>query len=208
MKDTTEKLLHGFEQTIAEIRDPSEQMRKFVAYHVAHHIANRKESSVLMTEMHYLTPRNYRAVKQLQRQYTDEVQAIVERGAAVGEFTIADARIATFVLLQMLTSVAQWYSPRGRLSVDELVGVYSDLAFAMLGATGADAVAQRTNGKLSDQLGAPTNGHANGPITHTLDLGSHVLQISVAPHPKGKRSTNGRAKPENHTPDRSTSTPA
>jgi len=49
MKDTTEKLLHGFEEMIAEIRDPSEQMRKFVAYHVAHHIANRKESSVLMT---------------------------------------------------------------------------------------------------------------------------------------------------------------
>ncbi len=209
MKDTTEKLLHGFEQTIAEIRDPSEQMRKFVAYHVAHHIANRKESSVLMTEMHYLTPRNYRAVKQLQRQYTDEVQAIVERGVAVGEFTITDARIATFVLLQMLTSVAQWYSPRGRLTVDELVGVYSDLAFAMLGAKGADAVAQRTNGKLSDQFGATTNGHLNGsPITHSLDLGSHVLQISVAPHPKGKRNTNGGARPENHRPARSTSTPA
>ena len=203
MKDTTEKLLHGFEEMIAEIRDPSEQMRKFVAYHVAHHIVNRKESSVLMTEMHYLTPRNYRAVKQLQRQYTDEVQAIVERGAAVGEFKIPDARIATFVLLQMLTSVAQWYNPRGRLTVDELVAVYSDLAFAMLGAKSADA-AQHTNGKLSDQSGVTTNGHLNGaPITHSVDLGSHLLQISVAPHPRGKRAANGAAKPVAPPPDRS-----
>jgi hypothetical protein len=30
-------------------------------------------------------------------------------------------------------SVARWYSPRGRLSEDELIGVYTDLTFAMLG---------------------------------------------------------------------------
>jgi AcrR family transcriptional regulator len=204
MKDTTEKLLHGFERTIAEIQDPAEQMRKFVAYHVAHHIKARKESSVLMTEMHYLTPANYRAVKQLQRQYTDEVQTIIERGAAGREFKVADVRIATFVLLQMLTSVAQWYSPRGRLSIEQLIDVYTDLAFAMLGAKPSRVATQR----MSDSLGEPTNGYANGaPITHSVDLGSHVLQISVAPHPRGKRNTNGAPKPASQTTDRSSLTP-
>lgn len=191
MKDTTEKLLHGFEQMIAEIDDPAEQMRKFIAFHVAHHIANRRESSVLMTEMHYLTPQNYRAVKQIQRLYTDEVQAIIERGAAASVFHIADARIATFVLIQMLTSVAQWYKPRGRLTVDQLIEVYADLSFSMLGAT-APVVAAKVNG-----IAHAVNGKAehNGlveeslqPITHSLDLGSHVLHISVAPRSKQEQS--------------------
>ncbi len=31
MKDTTEKLLHGFERTIAEIAEPTAQMREFIA---------------------------------------------------------------------------------------------------------------------------------------------------------------------------------
>lgn len=187
MKDTTEKLLHGFERTIATIADPAEQMRKFVAFHVSHHIANRKESSVLMTEMHYLTPPNFRAVKQIQRQYTDAVQAIVERGIAAGEFSIPDARIATFVLIQMLTSVAQWYTPRGRLSADELVAVYTDLALAMLRAKEplAAVAHQNGNGKAAHPNG---NGHHPAPITHSIDVGAHVLQVSITSHPKSDDS--------------------
>jgi AcrR family transcriptional regulator len=192
MKDATEKLLREFATTIAGIGDPAQQMLKFIAFHVGYHISNRKEASVLMTEMRSLTPQNYRAVKQLQRLYTDKVQAIVERGAAAGKFNLGDSRIATFALLEMLTSVARWYSPRGPLGVGELIGVYTDLAFAMLGAKRPASVAQRVHGAAGDR----PNGRYNGdPITHSFDIGSHVLQISVARHPKSKRPTNGATTP-------------
>jgi AcrR family transcriptional regulator len=184
MKDTTENLLRGFEQTIAEIADPAEQMRKFVAYHVAYHIANRRESTVLQTEVHCLTPANYRAIKQIQRQYTDEVQAIIERGAAAGIFHLSDARIATFVVIQMLTSVAQWYKPRGRLTVDQLIEVFTDLSFATLGApTGPAASGMTTSGFEGILNGTEhlSNGKNGKTVTHSVDLGSHVLHISVAP---------------------------
>lgn len=204
MKDSTEKLLREFDSSIAGISDPTQQMLRFIAFHTGYHITNRKEASVLLTEMRSLTPPNYRAIKQLQRLYTDKVQEIVERGAESGEFAVEDSRIATFVLLQMLTSVARWYTPRGRLSVDELVGVYSALAFAMLGAKRPAGVPQRINGASA----LPLNGfHHDGPITHSVDLGSHLLQISVAPHPNGKRTINGTAKPKNALPDPRASTP-
>lgn len=194
MKDSTEKLLREFDTTIASIGDPAQQMHKFVAFHVGYHISNRKEASVLMTEMRSLVPQNYRAVKQLQRIYTDKVQAIVERGAAAGEFALQDPQIATFVLLQMLTSVARWYSPRGRLTVGELIGVYTDLAFAMLGAKAPARVAERVNGTADDR----PNGD---PITHSFDIGSHLLQISVAAQPKGKRPINRATKPPRQPPE-------
>jgi AcrR family transcriptional regulator len=73
MKDSTEKLLREFEATITPIADPAQQMLKFVAFHVGYHIANRKEASVLLTEMRSLSPQNNRAIKQLQRLYTDKV---------------------------------------------------------------------------------------------------------------------------------------
>ncbi|HLW71036.1 MAG TPA: TetR/AcrR family transcriptional regulator [Candidatus Binataceae bacterium] len=194
MKDSTEKLLHEFDDTIAGIAEPAQQMRKFVAFHVGYHIVNRKEATVLMTEMRSLTPRNYRAVKQLQRLYTDKVHAIVERGVAAGEFIVEDSRVTTFVLLQMLTSVARWYDPRGRLSVDELVGVYTDLAFAMLRARRSDSAAPRVTGVTANRAKVQVNGD---PITHSFDLGGHLLQISITPPPKTRHSTNGAAKPSN-----------
>lgn len=187
MKETTENLLRGFDAEIAPIGDAEQQMLRFVAYHVGYHIANRKEASVLATEMHSLTPQNFRAVTQLQRLYTDQVQAIVERGMATNQFSVADSRIATFVLIQMLTSVARWYSPRGRLSADQLIAVYTDLAFALLGARRGPDVAKGLNGGISNAL---ANGSIDTAVTHSVDLGSHVLHISLAPQRKRKRSKN------------------
>ena len=191
MKDATEKLLREFEATIAAIADPAQQMRGFVAFHVGYHITNSKEASVLLTEMRSLTPQNNRAVKQLQRLYTDKVQEIVERGATAGKFRVEDSRIATFVLLQMLTSVARWYRPRGRLTVAQLIEIYTDLAFAMLGAQSSasrgqrvnEATGDRSNGLSHDVPPAPAKGRAKP-----------VLRIAAAARPKGKRSVNGVAK--------------
>ncbi len=192
MKDSTEKLLREFLETIANISDPREQMLRFVAFHTSFHIANRKEASVLLTEMRSLTPQNYRAIKQLQRAYTDEVQKIVERGMAAGVFHVHDSRIATFVLLQMLTSVARWYTPKGRLTVDELVAVYTDLAISMLG---AETHPSKDTKDLAGTIPAINGVSHSDPITHSVDLGSHLLHISVAPHPgNGKRAANGTSK--------------
>lgn len=205
MKDSTEKLLREFEATIADIADPAQQMLRFVAFHVGYHIANRKEASVLLTEMRSLTPQNNRAIRQLQRLYTDKVQEIVERGAAAGEFNVADSRIATFVLLQMLTAVARWYRPRGRLTVAELIGVYTDLTFGMLGAQRPAISLNHLNGAATGRLEAQPNG---APVAGSPDHGSSVLRLAVASPAKRKRAANGAAKTPALPPIPATSTQA
>jgi hypothetical protein len=52
-------------------------------------------------------------------------------------FKVPDARVATFILIQALSSVNDWYHADGRLALDELIKVYIQLAFSMLGASGA-----------------------------------------------------------------------
>src|SRR5262249_55133583 len=146
------------------IDDPAEQILKFVAFHVGYHIVNRKQASVLMSEMRSLTPHNYRAIKELQRLYTDKVQELIERGCGQGKFRVEDSRIATFVLLQMLTSVARWYSPRGRLSVEELISVYTDLALAMVGAKRFHASSLAASNGLSS--GSNSASQSILPVTH------------------------------------------
>jgi len=197
MKDSTEKLLREFEATIAPIEDPAQQMLKFVGFHVGYHISNRKEASVLLTEMRSLTPQNNRAIKQLQRLYTDKVQELVERGGAAGKFAVDDSRIATFVLLQMLTSVARWYRPRGRLTVPELIGVYTDLVFAMLGASRPAEGALAVRGPHQAEV------QCNG-AHHTSPADGKADRAEVAPllHAKATRPpSDAAAAPPSHPSD-------
>jgi AcrR family transcriptional regulator len=132
LKEGVEGLLTEFDQRLGGIAEPAKQMRDFVAFHLGYHIAHLQESLVLSTEKRSLTPKNYRAISHFERLYTEKVQNIIERGIATGDFQVADSQIATFGLLQMLTSIIRWYQPRGRLSRDELIKVYLDLTFAML----------------------------------------------------------------------------
>jgi tetracycline repressor-like protein len=60
------------------------------------------------------------------------VRSIVDDGVADGSFKVADSEIATFALVQMLTAVTRWYRPQGRLTLDDLVEIYTDLSFGML----------------------------------------------------------------------------
>jgi AcrR family transcriptional regulator len=132
LKEAVEGLLAQFDQQLGGIVDPPTQMRDFVSFHLSYHIAHSHESLVLGNEKRSLTPKNYRAISNLERLYTAKVQNIIERGIATADFQVADAQVATFALLQMLTSVVRWYQPRGRLGRDELIEIYLNLAFAML----------------------------------------------------------------------------
>jgi AcrR family transcriptional regulator len=145
-EETTEALALELDQTLKGVQAPAERLRKFVAFHLSYHILNRKQASVLQMEIRSLTAKNYQAITKLQRVYTDKVRGIVDDGVADGSFQVADSEIATFALVQMLTAVTRWYRPQGRLTLDDLVEIYTDLSFGMLHAN-RDASAHRVVSK-------------------------------------------------------------
>jgi AcrR family transcriptional regulator len=145
-EETTEALALELDQTLKGVQEPAERLRKFVAFHLSYHILNRKQASVLQMEIRSLTAKNYQAITKLQRVYTDKVRGIVDDGVADGSFQVADSEIATFALVQMLTAVTRWYRPQGRLTLDDLVEIYTDLSFGMLHAN-RDASAHRVASK-------------------------------------------------------------
>ena len=132
MKDATEKILAELDAAINGIEDPEAQIRAFVIFHVSYHIVNRKESSVLQSEMRSLTTKNHRILSSIQRIYTERVHAIVQRGVAAGKFRVTDSEVATFALIQMLTGVIRWYRPEGELTPEEMIRVYTEMALGML----------------------------------------------------------------------------
>ena len=132
LEETTESLLVEFDQRLKGVENPADRLRKFVEVHLTYHIANRKQASALQMEMRSLTAKNHQAILKLQRLYTEKVRSIVDLGVEVGSFHVADSEIATFAFLQMLTAVIRWYQPQGRLTLEQLVNIYTDLSFGML----------------------------------------------------------------------------
>lgn len=153
MKESVEGLLAEFNQRMEEDDEPPVQMRDFVIVHLNYHISHLQESLVLNAEKRSLTPKNHRSISSFERLYTAKVQDIIERGVASGEFRVADPQVATFALLQMLTSIIRWYQPRGRLPREDLIKVYLDMTFALLQADRLE-IANGVSAIVTEETGA------------------------------------------------------
>lgn len=166
-EETTAALALELDQTLKGVVDPAERLRKFVAFHLGYHIVNRKQASVLQMEIRSLTAKNFQAITKLQRLYTDKVHRIVDDGVAEGAFRVADSEIATFALVQMLTAVTRWYRPQGRLALDQLVEIYTDLSLGMLHADGVARTAKSatiaTPTRSARALSSPATRRPRGP---------------------------------------------
>ena len=63
----------------------------------------------------------------LRQSYETLVSAILSEGMAAGIFAVRDAKVSSFAIIGMLTSVCQWYRPGGRLGPDAIIAIHRDL---------------------------------------------------------------------------------
>lgn len=120
-------LLAELAKALQHIDPPPERLRTFVAFHVAYHIARKREVFISYSELRSLEPENYAAIVGLRRVYEQQLIDILEQGAATGEFVVGDARVAAFGILAMLTGVCTWFRPDGRLTTREVIAVYTEM---------------------------------------------------------------------------------
>jgi AcrR family transcriptional regulator len=69
------------------------------------------------------------AIRDKEAEYTDFVNALIERGVKEGTLQTEDPRIATFAIVGMLGWIHQWLRPRGRLTSDEVADLLISFAF-------------------------------------------------------------------------------
>jgi AcrR family transcriptional regulator len=103
------------------------RLRAFVAHHVTYHLEKKQEVFVANFELRALGPEHYATVIAMRRAYEDKLIALLDAGAAAGEFEIGDARITAYAILAMLTGACTWYKPEGRLTRAELVALHTDM---------------------------------------------------------------------------------
>jgi AcrR family transcriptional regulator len=122
-----DELLERLDQALDGISDPEDLLQAFIAFHVGYHIARKREVFICYSELRSLESKNYEIVVGLRQQYERKLIGILDDGVASGRFTVADTTVAAYGILAMLTGVCTWFKPAGRLSKEEVTGIYTGM---------------------------------------------------------------------------------
>jgi AcrR family transcriptional regulator len=116
------RVLERLEQRIKRIDDPFEKLRVLIENHLSFFAANMAEMKVLSHEAESLAGDLHEHVSGKKEKYARLARKILrdiqERSRAKAP---VDATVATYALFGMMNWIYNWYDPRGKLSVNQLV---------------------------------------------------------------------------------------
>lgn len=115
------------QRQVAETPDVVERMRLLVYHHVKFHGERAEEVFVGNSELRSLSRAQRTRVVGLRHEYEQMFQNELEDGIRQGKFLPVDVQITAYGILAMTTWVSAWYSPRGRLSLEEISDIYADM---------------------------------------------------------------------------------
>ena len=121
------RLTAALDQTLAVVHGPLPRLEAFVTFHLRYHLTRKVEVFVSNAELRSLEPENHAAIMVLRRAYEQRLAAILADGHATGVFQVPDIAVTTYAILALLTGVASWFRPDGRLDEDEIVAIHRRL---------------------------------------------------------------------------------
>jgi AcrR family transcriptional regulator len=141
------RLLERLEQRLGETSDPIQRLRIVIDNHLSFFAANMAEMKVLSHEADSLAGDLHEHVSTRKKQYTRVVRKVLsevqqsatsvstQKPAGNGQRRRAAAKrldltVATYALFGMMNWIYNWYDPRGKLSVTQLVDNISRLFLA------------------------------------------------------------------------------
>jgi AcrR family transcriptional regulator len=107
--------------------DVVERMRLLVHHHVTFHGRRAREVFVGNSELRSLSGTQRSRIVALRREYELVFRNELEDGIRQGKFLPVDVPVTTYGILAMATSVSTFYSPRGRLSLDQIAEIFTDM---------------------------------------------------------------------------------
>jgi len=117
------RVLERLQERLRETTEPVEKLRLVIENHLSFFAANMAEMKVLSHEADSLAGELHAQVSGKKQQYTQLVRRILSEAqrAQTGDARKIDLTVATYALFGMMNWIYNWYDPRGKLSVDELV---------------------------------------------------------------------------------------
>ncbi len=147
------RVSESLEQRIKDIDDPFEKLHIFIDNHLSFFAANMAEMKVLSHEAESLEGELHKHVSTRKEKYAKLARKILReiqdtsgaRPSGRGNGTNGNARVdltvATYALFGMMNWIYNWYDPRGKLSVANLVDNITRLFLNGFLSSSADSIA-------------------------------------------------------------------
>jgi AcrR family transcriptional regulator len=126
--DTHMRNLNASLRRIAQESSSIEQrLHEAIANHIRLHTTYKAEFFIIDTEIRALEEEQRDVILALRDQYEILFQGLLREGMEQGIFRQVDIKVASYALIAMCTEVATWFRPDGRLSVQQVIDIYSQM---------------------------------------------------------------------------------
>jgi AcrR family transcriptional regulator len=126
----------------SEVISPPEQIRQIIRsciYSVYEDSASSIAYFTFVQEGRHLNPEHKIEAKKWRREYLDCIRKVIKRGVLQGDFkNDLDQGILAYAIIGMSMWTAHWYTPGGRLNLDEIADIYCGILFSGISAKSAD----------------------------------------------------------------------
>jgi AcrR family transcriptional regulator len=111
-----------------EIADAEERLRKVVEGHTRSLLEGVGAITIVLEETPALTAAHRRTIKARKRAYFDFIRQTLQQLDSEGKLRDVNHTTAAFSLLGMILWISRWYRRDGKLSVDQVMKDYVDIA--------------------------------------------------------------------------------
>ena len=124
--DTHMRGLNANLQRLVQASTPVQQrLHEAIANHIRLHTTYKAEFFIIDTEIRALEDEQRSAILALRDQYESMLQSLLREGMEQRVFRQVDIKVASYALIAMCTEVATWFRPDGRLSVRQVIDLYT-----------------------------------------------------------------------------------
>src|SRR5713101_8428049 len=104
-----------------------QRLHEAIANHIRLHTTYKAEFFIIDTEIRALEDEQRSAILALRDQYESMLQSLLGEGMEQRIFRQVDIKVASYALIAMCTEVATWFRPDGRLSVQQVIDLYTQM---------------------------------------------------------------------------------
>ena len=131
IRDITERAVNSIRHLEDdEATRPVEQLRSLIKSHLGV-LVQMKQSSVLISDtgLQNLTREHRKAIVELRDVYDGIMRKVIRRGIESGDFAVKDEKVIVYLISSLIVRSSLWFSPKGRLSADEVGDIMFDFAY-------------------------------------------------------------------------------
>lgn len=137
----------------AEGGSPTEMLTRLVHAYVALPARSYKAALVANREFWSLTAPQQKQIVKIRDELEEIVGDCLAEGQEAGDFHFEDLSITRMAIVSLCRSTLNWYSPRGRMTPEQIGEHYVKLVLAMVGNTQQVAQASRARPRLKAAAG-------------------------------------------------------